>query len=120
MTPVKITSVAQPRIRGPRTLRVMPITARATTATRINRSGARWPSSRLNEGRKLSDFSTADLPAEHPGPAGPRPVGPYLGRSGALAASQGASSLELFDARLAVLAHAAASAALSWDSTIST
>ena len=41
MTPVKITSVALPRIRGPSTFITMPVIASRITPTKIIRSGAR-------------------------------------------------------------------------------
>src|SRR5829696_7188104 len=80
MTPVKITSVAQPKILGPRTLIAMPIKARRMAPSRIIRSGARCPSSRRIDGPKLIDFSTGRGP---PNIRGPPPLGAYLGRSGA-------------------------------------
>ena len=141
MKPVKITSVAQPRILGPMTLSTMPATASTIEKMITTRSGTRCPSSRFRDGPKLSDFSTAMAEPGGRGPAG----GAYLGRTGALVkrgglvvgaghhvgrdeglagggeVDEGIGDLVVGSTRvLAVgLAHAAASSALSWESTIS-
>ncbi|RAO55824.1 hypothetical protein ONO86_00901 [Micromonospora noduli] len=68
ITPVKIRSVAWPRIFGPATLNPTLTTANVMIAARCSRCERSRPSSRRADGPKFIDFS-AGIPALiHPGP----------------------------------------------------
>ena len=125
-TPVKITSVAMPRILGPEDVHHDADDRQQHDQDQDHplwRQVPEQPPQRRQEVQRLLDWPC--LPPHAPAAAG----GPYFGRSGALALPTAhCHSLEpsgrchrpCADRSFPLIAHAAASSALSWESTIST